>query len=735
MKAKQELFLGPVSCASIYSALNDTSASLSISKEIDPIKKLTMALTHLLGGKTSKYGISFITSGRGRGEVATHAEQITTLLQGKFEFEVDHAANRHHFYLESGLPRGYYIEGLSPDDEKILNKVFLKQYLIISASEMKALGFEASNPRSAIGSLSKIVSVENRIVLTGKNGSVCVIAETEKLQLLKRGMPQPIQMSPAKAITILYHAESKKEEKYSDVNLDSLNQGVDDLKQLSVAFKKLSINCSVDSESKNLYVVALPEEQRKIEKIWEESLVEFDINMRQYLNAEIENSTDYSVTDASVARFLGNKNFLFLSGPAIITKDLSDLQKLRALRSEWLEIDNDYLKLLNLWAKKAQTVPERVTEKLTEHKIIPVTLPVEARESVGNVFKISIPGKYKDPIVKHCLYLVSEHSLEVTPVVEEILYQQTGSKEIKSALSILQKQPRLSAGFTTVKFNKTYIVFADKNDINKIHNWVRRPVSINPVYKTAVKLQAEANGASSPNFKSGCDFLKIICDHPYTILSKEEVVTDIKIDPDNLQKLNKVAVNYVLISMEVYTFIQRALTMWNCENLCLLINSSEFLISREMLVDIYEKMVPRLYVSTRDTDKVMTNPCFVGHDQMCDRSEVDEQKDHWYAFNELGKQIVRWKKEYNFTPLAYKPLDPLQYTQTLQQDQKLIQIQPLVDNSVATNTQSFMPVKSNSISGSGSGLNTELKGNSSSSSSSSSTSSSSSDSFLSFNRF
>ncbi len=260
MKGKQELFLGPVLCASIYSALSNNSSAQPIFREADPIRKITMALLLLLGGKPGKYGISYITSGKGKGEVTQHAVQISQLLQGKFEFEVDHADNRDHFYLENGLPRGYYVEGLSVEDEKALNNVFLRQFLIVSPSEMLALGYEESKPRSAVQSLKRIIPIEGRIVLTGKNGSACVIAESEKLQLLQKGMPQPIPMSPAKAITILYHADAKHEHKYENINVSSLQENVDDVKQLSKAFKKLSIHCSVNLEnSKNLYVVALPD--------------------------------------------------------------------------------------------------------------------------------------------------------------------------------------------------------------------------------------------------------------------------------------------------------------------------------------------------------------------------------------------------------------------------------------------------------------------------------------------
>src|SRR5580692_1444329 len=103
---KKETFLGPVFCASIYSALNNPS----ILQETDSARRITLALMDILGGKASKYVISYITSGRGKAEVTSHAEQIHLLLQGKFDFEVDHSLNRQHFYLESGQPRGYYVD-------------------------------------------------------------------------------------------------------------------------------------------------------------------------------------------------------------------------------------------------------------------------------------------------------------------------------------------------------------------------------------------------------------------------------------------------------------------------------------------------------------------------------------------------------------------------------------------------------------------------------------------------
>ncbi len=593
--AKQELFLGPVLCASIYSALSNNPSALTIFKEVDPIKKITTALTLLLGAKPGKkYGISYISSGRGKGEVTQHAAQITQLLQGKFDFDVDHSVNRDHFYLESGLPRGYYVEGLSTEDEKTLNNVFLKQFLIVSPSEMIALGFDESQPRSAIAALKKIASkarLEDRIVLIGKNGSACVIAESDILQLLQKGMPQPIPMSPAKAIAILYHADAK----YEKIDVNSLQENVDDLKQLSKAFKKISINCSVNLEnSKNLYVVALPEEGLKIEEIWKKNLVELDINMCQYLNVEIENTAD-SITAQSVAFFLDNNNFQFLSGPAVITKDLSNLQKLAALKSEWLEIENDYLKLLSLQPTDSLTVPQQVVSKLVEQKIIPANLPVEARESMGNVLKISIPGKYKNRISEHCTDFISEHSLEVTPLVTDSLYQQTGIKEIKSALNALQQQQRLGGGFTTIKSGKTYIVLGDKNDIGKIKNWVRYPVSVNPVYKKAIKLEAMFKGVASSNFKASCDSLKINCEQTYSLLlNRDDVATDIKTDPENLQKLNDVVANYVTIGKDVYRFILKSLTMHDWENLCVQINPGDYLISKNLLTLLYKESVPRL---------------------------------------------------------------------------------------------------------------------------------------------
>ncbi len=454
--------------------------------------------------------------------------------------------------------------------------------------------------------------------------------------------------------------------------------------------------------------------------------MELDINMCQYLNVEIENTAEF-ITDDSVERFLGNKNFQFLPGTAVITKDQSNLQKLGALKSEWLEIENDYLKLLNLQAPHSKAVPEKVTLKLVDQKIIPANLPVEARESMGNVLKISIPGKYKSNILEHCIDFISEHALEVTPLVSDTLYQQSGSKEIKSALNALQHQQRLSGGFTTIRSGKTYIVLGDKNDIEKIRSWVRHPVSINPVYKIAVKLEAAANNAPATNFKAACDSLKIICDSHYSILSKDDVATDIKIDPENLQKLNKVAENYVIISPEVYKFILKGLTMRDCENLCVEINrKTEYLISENLLGDIYKTLVPPFFVSKRVPNKVMTNPCFVGDDYMCDRSEVDEQKDHPYDFNDLAKEIVRWKIAQHFAPMVYRTLTPLQYQPTLDQEQKLMSDIPVVLG-VGTNTQSFMPLKGNYHSGSN-GIVEELKGNPGSSSGSSSKSGSNSSS-------
>ena len=92
----------------------------------------------------------------------------------------------------------------------------------------------------------------------------------------------------------------------------------------------------------------------RIQRIWDECLHELDFNMRQNLILEIEQIA-HSVTDKSIAEWFGHDNFVFLPGVAIIVKDYLSLKKIQDLRSEWLEIDIFYLKLLDLLFKNSQS--------------------------------------------------------------------------------------------------------------------------------------------------------------------------------------------------------------------------------------------------------------------------------------------------------------------------------------------------------------------------------------------
>ena len=312
MKIQQEIFFGPIFCASLYSALHNTPVALLWLVKRIP-QKNKYGLRREFGEKASGLSISHITYGKGRMEILEHVSKIEQLLQGQFEFVTDHPANLENFYLPTGQPGGYYIEGLKPEDEKILNNLFLNQYLIISSSEMKALGFDDSSPRGAFEVLDKIIAIEDCIILTGKKGNVCVVAESEKLQQLKKALPLPVLVSPAQAIAILYHADLR-EQKNSESISESLEKVQPNPDILSDALEKLSIRCYVElSDSKSIRILALPKEHARIHKIWDKCLQGFNINLRQNLNIEIEQFAN-SVTSKSIAQWFGHNNFVLSPG-------------------------------------------------------------------------------------------------------------------------------------------------------------------------------------------------------------------------------------------------------------------------------------------------------------------------------------------------------------------------------------------------------------------------------------
>ncbi len=104
MKVQQEIFLGPVFYESLYRALHNTPIARLLAEEKDASKKITIALKRIFGEKANGFGISRITLGKGKVEILEQVNKIEQLLQGQFEFEVDHPANLENFYLPNGQP-------------------------------------------------------------------------------------------------------------------------------------------------------------------------------------------------------------------------------------------------------------------------------------------------------------------------------------------------------------------------------------------------------------------------------------------------------------------------------------------------------------------------------------------------------------------------------------------------------------------------------------------------------
>jgi hypothetical protein len=626
-----DVFFGPVFFASLVSALDNTPAGLAISKEKNATNQLKIALTAVLGGKASKLRIDYIASGKGMLEVADHVNKVKQLLSDQMDFEVKHPSNSEIFYLETGIPRGFYIEGLSPEDEKFLNNLFVNQHLIISSVEMKALGFNGSDPYPV---LNKILPLRDRIILTGKNGSVCVIAESKKLQQLKQSIPQPIVISHAQAIAILYKS-GFKEEKYGPSILKSLQTIAPNPTLLSEAFKKLSISGYVDLEnSENLKVVATPEEYAKILKICDECLQPLDINLCRAIYLETGTFKE-SITSELLATWLGDDDFALLTGPVIII-GAAGLEKIRALQREWLDIDSDYINLLRYFSPKNDiegTSADRIIEKSRELAIIPEELPVEVRESTRGDFQISVPAKYKKEILKGFTNFFSEHIQEVYSTILEILYQQTGMREIKPALARLQQDKRVGKGFVSCKNNRNYLVFANKDDIYKFEsNWMRYPVSINSFSRSAVILQAKSLGCRYQDFKSCCHYLNIVLENssPFFGFRCLKPQTQIKMDTENLRKLNCLLDKYVSITPSVHRFIVTILPkMRTSVEWRMVEDSKHYVIAKE----IQEKVF----------DEVMA------------------------AVPDLEGLILNWKVQNNYVPLEYQKLTPIQGNVELEQ--------------------------------------------------------------------
>ncbi len=524
---------------------------------------------------------------------------------------------------------------------------------------MKALGFDSSNPRGAFEALNKIMTIEDRIILTGKKGNVLVVAELEKLQQLKKALPFSVLITHTQAVAILYYAQT--EEKYDQFIPRSLGKDQPNPAILSNALNQLSIKCVVDfADSKMLKVLALPEAHARIQKIWDECLHELDFNMNQNLILEIEQIAP-SVTDKSIAEWFGHDNFVFLPGVAILVKNYLSLQKIKDLRSEWLEIDILYLKLLELFFKNSQsTYAKRISIYLKKQRIIPWNLTLNVRESNEDngrrIFKILIPNKYREKILYHFSGFFREHSLEVTPEVVKVLHQQTGTKELKQGLAILQKKERVEKGFVIQKDHKDYIVFAENNDIDSFkYYWVRSPVSVSSLQKIAVRLHAKSIGCQDSDFKSCCNFLKIIADHPSNcFFNCLGVQNEIKIDTDNLRKLNYLLDEYVIIPFDVYKFIKHYIR--DISDVSQAVdNNTRFVISKRIVDEIYRRSIPKSFVSSR-TGNLMTYPCVVGDDKVCDFEELAEDEVH-FSFAQLDEQIAKWKVDFDYAPKTEQRLE------------------------------------------------------------------------------
>ncbi len=695
---QQDVFFGPVFCASLYSYLHNTPSGPAVSKETDAIKKFSIALIAVLGDRASKFNISHIVSGQGKLEVLSHVHKVKQLLSDQMDFEIKQ--NFKIFYSQTGMPRGFYIEGLSTEDEKILNNLFTEQHLIISFAEMKALGYNESDPYAA---LNQFTSLEDRIVLTGKNGDVCVIAESEKLEQLKNNTPQPIAISHAQAIAIIYKSEPK-EEKYEIAPLKSLQSIKPDSAQLAEAFKKLSIKCYVETQtSENFKVTALPEEHAKIHKKYDECLHPLDNHLCQVICMEAE-TDEKSITPEVLATWLGNDNFALLQGPSIITNP-SGIQKIRELRREWLEIDSDYLKLLKYYIphnEAAEMSAQGVVVQLKEMNIIPLQLPVEVRESNNGDFKISVALKYKNIILKKFVGLFSEHALPVTPEIMKILYQQTGIKEIKPAFAKLQEDGRIGKGFITNKNNRSSLIFADEDDVEKFQSyWLRYVVTINSLCKTVVRLQAKSQGCKSDDFKSCCHYLKIIAEHPspYFIFFCANPPYIIRIDSENLEKLNNLLASYVSITPPVHNFItkllpdKREFDSWQMVKEC-----KYYVVSKKILETVFREAmtkVPDICKSTLTGKIIEEAPCIPVDNEIWDSADMKEgQKSFTYIkLPQLETFISQWKAEHDYVPLGYQNLPLISENHNPEKHFARRSSSASDDDKIAENSQTLIPFR------------------------------------------
>ena len=220
----------------------------------------------------------------------------------------------------------------------------------------------------------------------------------------------------------------------------------------------------------------------------------------------------------------------------------------------------------------------------------------------------------------------------------------------------MQDKERVERGFIIQKDHKDYIVFAENNDIDSFkYYWVRSPVSVKSLQKIAVRLHAKSKGCKDSDFKSCCNFLKIIADHPSNcFFNCLGVQNEIKIDTDNLQKLNNVIEEYVLIPLEVYKFIKHFVR--NISDVSQgVANNTYFVISKRIVDQIYRQSIPKSFLSA-SSENVMTYPCIVGDDRVCDAAELAENELH-FSFSQLDELIAQWKLEFDFVPKTEQRLE------------------------------------------------------------------------------
>lgn len=657
------VFVGPVSCAALYSLCGDQGIFIGFQPAIE------LALQYLFGERAKKFQIGYIDSENDSGAVSAHLaeikESISKKISSEFDFKTTDPANKKYFYLEENeKPKGYYVTGLTPTDQEIILRIFANHFHIVKAFEMEMLGFSTTSASpTAAEALSelvgKLVDVSNRTVLTATDGSVCVVAEIKELNILKGKIPAPLSISQAQALAIITHSE-EKDSKSSDETTHS--ESIPELSQrLSAALKKLSIHCSTGASNQTaIRISALLTEQEKITQIWEQHLQEFTPEMCKYFRTQAgTQSPDSKIDQESVRQWLGNSDFRLFPGPAIYTTHSGNLEAIKGLCSEWLEIANDYLNLLKILLSQTSVDAAAITRYLKTNGLIPESLNVVTTK-FDQHFKISVPSQCAQAIHKHFQQAIAERAVEITSKTLKTLQQKSKTTELESALKKLAEEKHLGHHCFISNTTPPRIIFNDETDVDKVtRQWVRQRATVSPQAKTAVKLRAAQAGYTG-DFKSCLGHLNMSAEiHSGGIFSwgEDSSPTNIDIDLENLEILNRIIGDYAFISPQVESFIQPFLARQ--KNICKLIDSSgRLLIEKRILTEAYLKLVPPAFISTI-SGKVMTNPQIFGDNEFYDADEKIESSSTVYRNDRLGDTIKVWRTQSQFEPESSESIQPV----------------------------------------------------------------------------